>query len=369
MATVREINDPAELENLRCLWHSLLQQTPDGSFFHSLDWLLTYWRHFSEGQRLRVLVVSSEGRDIGILPLVVRQARRRLGRLRVLTYPLDDWGSFYGPIGPNPTATLLAGLNHVRRTRRDWDLIELPWIDEDGYDAGRTRVALRNAGLAASREPWTTSALVDLESHGSWDAYWASRTSHWRTNVRRSMKRLAEQGTVEYVRYRPAGAASGNSDTRLDLYNQCEQLAAASWQGSSTSGTTLSHEAIRAFLRDCHQAAAHAGALDMNLLLVDGKCVAFNYAYQQNGYVFGLRTGYLDQEQFAGAGTVLQARMIEDSFARGDRVYDLGPGYLECKKNWQTQLRASYRYSHFPSTAPAAQLVRAKRGLERMLRG
>ena len=32
--------------------------------------------------------------------------------------------------------------------------------------------------------------------------------------------------------------------------------------------------------------------IDLNLLLIDERPVAFNYAYHFRGYVFGLRTGY-----------------------------------------------------------------------------
>jgi CelD/BcsL family acetyltransferase involved in cellulose biosynthesis len=367
MSTVREINDPTELSSLRLQWNSLLPQTRGASFFHSLDWLEVYWKHFSAGQQLRVLAVYSNGRPVGILPLVVRRQRRRIGVVPILTYPLDDWGSFYGPIGPNPTATLLAGLGHIRRTRRDWDLIELPWVDALGSDHGRTPLAMQNAGLHASAERWQTTALVDLAAAGGWDAYWATRSSRWRNNVRRSEKTLARQGQVSYVRYRPAGAACGDDDPRWDWYDECERIARSSWQAGSQSGTTLSHDAIRPFLRDCHRVAAKSGALDLNLLLVDGQAVAFNYAYHYRGYVFGLRTGYA--AAYAGSGSVLQARMIEDCCVRGDHTYDLGPGYLECKRAWQTHLQCSYRYTHFRHDVPRAQLARMARSVQRWLSG
>ena len=362
--TVQEINDFATLTGYRSAWDSLLPQTPGASFFHSLDWLETYWSHFGARRRLRVLLVYSGDECIGVLPLVVRNERRLGAPLRVLTYPLDNWGSFYGPIGPDPAVTLLAGLEHIRRTRRDWDLIELPWVDAQGSDQGRTLSAMKNAGLVPHGESRQASALIDLTAQGRWNAYWASRSSHWRTNVRRSEKKLAQRGTVTYVRYRPEGAARSDADPRWDLYQACEAIAQTSWQGSSQTGTTLTHQAIRPFLRDLHLVATNAGALDLNLLLVDGKSVAFNYAYQYRGHVFGLRTGFDREFKAEGPGTVLQARMIEDCFARGDHTYDLGPDYLACKRHWQSHAQRGFRYSHFASHAPLAQLVRLKRSIE-----
>ena len=79
-----------------------------GSFFQSLDWLRVYWRHFGAGQQLRVLVVTSCGEPMGIVPLVVRRETTRVGEVRVLTYPLDDWGTYFGPIGSRRRTILRA---------------------------------------------------------------------------------------------------------------------------------------------------------------------------------------------------------------------------------------------------------------------
>lgn len=360
MIRVTEINELSELASYRLLWQALLPQTPRASFFQSLDWLEVYLSHYGHDQRLRVLVVHAGGHPIGILPLVVRTEQTRLGQVRLLTYPLHDWGTFYGPIGPNPTATLIAGLQHIRRTERDWEVLDLRWVDLDGADRGRTERALENAGFNPQHAPWMRCAKIDLA--GDWDSYWATRTSHWRTNVRRSEKRVAELGPVTYLRYRPQGAAYGEGDPRWDLYDACEQVAGASWQAASQTGTTLTHDEVRGFFRDAHEVAARAGAVDLNLLYVDGRPIAFNYAYQYRGYVFGLRMGY-DAHATKGAGTVLQMHMIRDSFNRGDHTYDLGAEYLGCKRFWPTHILASHRYTYFPPRI-RPQVLRLKRSLE-----
>jgi CelD/BcsL family acetyltransferase involved in cellulose biosynthesis len=364
---VIEINDARELVHYQLAWDALLAQTPGANFFQSLDWLNVYWQHYGEGCKLRVLVVQVHGRTLGVLPLTVRHEQSRVGKLRVLNYPLHDWGTFYGPIGPNPTATLMAGLNHLQRTPLDWDVLELRWVDEDRTDRGRTMRGLENAGLSAYRSRWSQSAILDLQAAGSWESYWASRTSKWRNNVRRNERRLKELGTVRHVRYRPQGARHGDGDPRWDLYRQCEEIAMRSWQGESKNGTTLSHESIRAFLQDSHQAAARAGGVDLNLLYVNDVPVAFNYGYYYQGNLFGLRMGFDRSKAAEGSGSVLLYRMIQDSFARGDQVFDLGAEYLDCKQPWLTQTIASYRYSHYPPVVSRAQLIHAKRWMQNWL--
>jgi CelD/BcsL family acetyltransferase involved in cellulose biosynthesis len=360
MAQVVEINDPAELPGYQLLWAKLAGETPGASFFHSLAWLQTYWQHYGQKQRLRVLVVYAAGGPVGILPLVVRPETTRLGTVRVLTYPLADWGSFYGPIGPHPTATLLAGLGHVRHTQPEWDMVDLRWID--GPQAcDRTARAMEIRGFSASTAIWATSAQVELD--GTWDSYWAGRKRTWRKNVRYAERRLTAQGTVEFSRWRPRGAGFGEGEPCWPLYDTCETLAGRSWQGSSKTGTTLSHESVKPFLREAHAQAAHAGAADVSLLSVGGVPAAFAYCYQTAGYVYGLRMGFDGEGVHDGAGTVLLARLIEDSFQRGDRIVDLGSEYLDCKRHWLTRLEPSFHVTHFRSGGAKAQALRLKRWL------
>jgi CelD/BcsL family acetyltransferase involved in cellulose biosynthesis len=359
MQLIDEINDLAGLASYRQAWASLLAETPGASFFQSLPWLEVYWKHFGQGQKLRVLVVLELDRPVGIVPLVVRTEPTKAGRIRFLTYPLDYWGSYYGPIGPEPQKALQAALAHLRASRRDWDVLELRWVGHADDDGTFTARAMEAERLSACHTVFDQTAIIRLD--GTWEQYLASRAHKWRTNYRRWQRRLGELGQVTYLRYRPGGEAAGEDDPRWDLYEACLALAKKSWQGSSPDGTTLSHDSIRPFLTDVHEAAARMGALDLNLLLLDDRPIAFAYNYYYRGYVYGLRVGYDAEAGRYGAGNVLYGRTIEDCFRRGDRIYDMGPGSLECKRHFQSEIRPIGRYSHFPSLALRAQLLRLKR--------
>jgi CelD/BcsL family acetyltransferase involved in cellulose biosynthesis len=357
MLHVTEIRDPADLAGCRLIWKSLLTQTPGATFFQSLDWLEAYWRHHGQNQKLRVLVVRADEQVVGIVPLVVRTQHTKLGLARVLTYPLDHWGVFYGPIGSQPAATLTAALQYIRSQPRDWDLLSLRWVDRDVADRGRTRRAMRFVGWHPLEEIDEHAAAVEM--HGSWSDYWAARDGHWRSNVARSERKLGQQGEVQYLRYRPLGIAYGDADPRWDLYDACVNVASQSWQATVARGNTLSHASVATYLRDAHEAAARAGGLDLNLLLLGGRPAAFAYNYHYRGHVYGLRMGYNRAISQHGTGTVLMRRMLQDGFERGDHTFDLGPASSECKKPWQTSVETSYRYTYFAG-APRAQALRIK---------
>ncbi len=150
MLQVVEINAIEHLESIRLRWTSLVYETPGASFFHTLDWLQVYWRHARGDQSLRVLLVHRNGAIIGILPLVLRQETNATGSTNTLTYPTIDRTQFFGPIGPNPTATLVASLRHLAAELRAWDALGLSRFGE--HDNGRTANAMTIAELPPEAE-------------------------------------------------------------------------------------------------------------------------------------------------------------------------------------------------------------------------
>jgi CelD/BcsL family acetyltransferase involved in cellulose biosynthesis len=358
MSRVVEINDLQQLAGFRAAWDRLLDQTVGGSFFQSLDWLTIYWRHFGPGQRLRTLVVMEDDRPSGILPLTVRTEATRVGRLRLLTFPLHDWGSFYGPIGPDANKTLAAALQHIAGTARDWDFLELRWLGSPGTDPIELQRTMQSAGFQAYPTVMDYTSVVDAAE--TWAAYWSSRKGSWLRKFRHTERGLSKLGKVEYVRYRPRGNAHDDGSPRWDLYDACEKIAAESWQSRATDGTTLTHESVREFFRQTHEAACAAGTADLSLLNIDGVPAAFIYGYHMHGVSSGIRRGFDAAECSKGAGNVLLARTLQDSFARGDTIYDMGIGSIESKRYFQTRLIPIVRLCHF-SSALRPQLLRAAR--------
>lgn len=362
MVDVVEINDLEELQQYRLLWNSLFPATPGASFFLTFDWLDTYWRHFGHNQKLRVLIVYAAGQPLGILPLCVRRESYRVSKLRVLTYPLDNWSTWYGPIGPNPAATMMAAMQHLRRTPRDWDMIELRWVADEATQGGKTARAMRVAGLLSEKQEYQTTSIVDLPA--TWDEYLSSKSQSLRRQFRRTLRDLFADGHAEYIRHRPLAAAEGDGDPRWDLYAMCETVAQASWQSHVTHGNTLTHERVREYFHAAHAVAARIGMVDVNVLTVEGRPAAFLYGYHCLGNVSALRTGF-DASLSGGLGSALMLKTIEDSCRRGDRAIDFGPGEREHKRRLRSRTVPTYRLTYTPLDSWRSQAVRLSRWAKR----
>ena len=341
MSAVVEINEIRQLANYRLLWNALFGQTEGADFFRTLDWLTLYWKHFAQpesGERLRALIVYAGQRPIGVLPLVVRPVRHRFGTARALTYPLDDWGSFYGPIGTNPAATLLAGMRHIRSTPRDWDLIDLAWTDTEGPDRWRTYRAMRSVGYASRRETWGSTAILDptvalsrprAGDSSALNSEFEEADEPWRPKQRPSKRRdVWPAERMEFIRYRPAGYALGECEPRWNLYEACQQMPRKTWRRPLTEAKEKSSAEVEAFLQEAHLAAVRAGMLDMSLLKLDDEPIAFAYGYHFSGGVQLIQTGYNPRHGEVEPLRSLLSHMLIDSYARDDCRIDLGPAKL-----------------------------------------
>ncbi len=357
MAEVVEVNDLPSLRSYHLAWTALHAETPRASYFQTLEWLECYWKHCGDGKRLRVLIVTASGRPIGIMPLVELTETTRLGPVRVLTYPLDNWGPWYGPIGLQQTATLAVAMKHLTRTPRTWDVFVPRWTAHATDDRGRTERAMRLAGLPASVEDDQSTSIIELKRFADWEAYLGSRTAKVRHEIRRQRRRLMRDHQVTLVRHRPEALRRGDGDPRWDLYRDSVVIAEQSWQAVSRTGNTLCHGTVAELLLDAHQQAARLGMVDMSLLYLDGRPAAYYYGYRCDGDVLGLRSGY-DPKVASGAGSVLLGLVIDDSLSRGDRRLDLGVGFEAHKARLRTTVETSARLTHI---APGAWRPRALR--------
>ena len=365
MAEVVEINDLEQLRHYQSDWDHLFERTPQASFFHTYDWFATHWNHFGTSRKMRVLIVRSGNVVTGIVPLHVVKERHRLSTVRVLTYPLSDWGMWYGPLGPYQSATMFMAMEHLRGTAQEWDLIDLRWTPTDPTGHDVTRRAMTAVGWKPQRELYQQSSIVRFEGT-TWDGYLAGLTRKWRHEIRRTDRNLSRLGDVDFVRYR---AEVGSNDPGWNIFNECLEVSRQSWQANVRNGNTICHASVLPFIKECHAHATRLGMSDMTVLRLNGKPIAYHYNYCHRGEVIGLRMGYVQEARHLGAGKTLLTRQLEDSFARGDILLDLGIGEFDFKTRFRTGVAQSYHYSFCPWHSWRYQGVRLSRWVRQKLVG
>jgi hypothetical protein len=285
---------------------------------------------------------------VGIVPLVVEHRSTRLGPVRVLRYPVPDWATVLGPIGPNPTATLAVAMRHLQQTPRDWDVIDLRGIDLRGGDFRRTEAALDRVGLHPRKTTWHAIGVVDLTDD-------AQPRSNWHRRRRSARGTLDALPPLEFERYRPDGSAHGDDDPAWEMVER--GLSMPRRIGPSGRGQSGSLD-----IRPFHQAAIDAGGAEMAVLRAGNQPVAWWYGYHCAGRIDAVALGWDDRLGGDAPAVTLLDRLIADSRRLGDRSIMFGPGWPGWVAEACTTVRPTFRYTHFPMAA-RSQLARFGRWL------
>ena len=345
MTDVVEVNDARELSCYQVAWTALHAETRGASFFNTLEWLQTYWRHFGADHRLRVFVARSNNRPIGFVPMCEVVEPTPFGHRRVLTYPLDNRATSYVPVGPWPAATMALVMRHIAQGPKSWNILEPRGIPHQSVDNGRTERSMRMAGLPGAVIAQASTSLVDCDRFAGWEDYLARRSCKTRREIRDGRLEMARAGRVEHVAHRPGAFRNGDGDPRWDLFKDCLAMSQSSRSVGPKCGNSLSPPAANAYLMDVHEQACRAGMLDMHLLKVDGQPTAYFYGFHFGGRLTAVRMGR-DASTPKNAGAVLLSKVVETAFAHGDRVIDLGAENESCKRQLRTSVETPVRISH-----------------------
>ncbi len=339
MVTVAEINDPTHLALFSQAWQSLWQRTRHRSFFQTREWLECYCRHYGNRRALRALIVFGETEPIGIVPLVIKRTSTWVGSMRWLTYPLDGWGPFFGPIRADAAATMDAVLEHLTNTERDWDVLDLRGIDGKQLDRRHSVNAFQRAALPATQRLWETNYEIPVESCSNGDWFLIQRRL---SDVEKSLNRTHRREFVR-ARIQPTNLLA-SAATVMRLWNECQQLFPQTQQNIS-------------WWSDVCEAAIETQTADLCLLRISGTPAAALLNTVVEGRVTTLALGSIP-----GAGPDIEAlcfgHMLREGRERGDTTYLFGPQMRRFAENWPGAPRSSYRLTHFAPFVPRAQVLR-----------
>lgn len=360
MHAVTEFHSMDELANARLTWKHLWEKTRGASYFQSYDWLRSYLRFYGEGLKLKVLLVTIAAKPIGLIPLVVRNVRTQLGSAAVLTFPLGEWGSFYGQVGPNPAATWQGAMPHVLGSKRDWQVVELPGNDDSGPEGTRVSAALKTGGLQVAQTSQIRHPIVDLTE--DWDHFLSERSPRCRMQLAQAEHAVQRYGAVSFHRWRPDGLKSGQTDRRWDLLAAVDALKRKSDHSASRAEIEL------AFLRDAHSSAVDLGVADICTLTVGGRPIAAAYSYATNGLVEPVLF-VTDPEIGEAAIQLLHCMMIRDSFLRRDRRIVFRAEHATNAETWANSSVIATTYGHYAWLSPQAQMLRLKQRKAKVVGG
>lgn len=302
------VRDAGDLAAARPLWTALAEAS--GNLFSTWEWADCWLRHYGGGSEPLLLACrDGEGREAALLPLCVD----RRGPLRVARFvghgPADELGPVCAP------ADRVAALDVLSRSatgaREPWSLLLAERLVADhGWTPPAGSRLLRH-------EASPVVAIDGLD----WDGYLATRSSNFRSQVRRKERKLQREQGLSY--------RLSDSEQLDDDLSALFRLHDARW-GDEGSGA---FDATRqAFHRDFARVALDRGWLRLWIAEVDGQPVAAWHGFRFGGEEWYYQSGRDPEWERYSIGLVLMAHTVRSAIEDGMAGYRLlrgGEGYKE----------------------------------------
>ena len=278
------------------------------------EWMQVWWQVFGAGAEIRIRTVREGEKVIGIAPLMVKDgAALLIGDTDVCDY-LDfvvtpgQEKEFFNLILDELKQSGISRLD-LKHVRPDSTVLSslAPLAESRGYQVISTREDV--------------SLEMDLPS--TFEGYLASLDAKQRHEVRRKLRRLNEEGTIEYRFVNEGAAVPATMDTFFKMFVESRQDKA-----------NFMTEKMKLFFRLLADTMARAGLLRLGVLELDGQPLAQIMCFDYNSCIYLYNSGYDPKYTALSAGLLSKVLAIKDSIEKGKTRFD----FLKGAETYKTHL-------------------------------
>jgi CelD/BcsL family acetyltransferase involved in cellulose biosynthesis len=315
--SIEWVDDPERFAALGEDWDGLLGE---GSMpFDRHCWYSAWWKAFGEGRRLRVCVVSRDGRLQAVFPLVFNG--RRLEAMANVHTPV------FRPIAGEADALKAVAIAALESGFESLELAALPAGDE-GTELLRHEA--RAAGLTTLVEAQHVSPIVDTT--GSFEDWREGSKPRWRAPLERFRRKMARDHDAAFSIVEPP------SDLKAQL-RAGFAVEASGWKGQVGTAITSSPE-TETFYRELARSFHDRDELRLSEISLDGVLVAFDLCLLFGNRLYLLKTGFDEGFRKLAPGLVMRLSIIERCFELGLDGHELLGDDSEWKRKFSTGERA-----------------------------
>jgi CelD/BcsL family acetyltransferase involved in cellulose biosynthesis len=296
-------NDLADLEILRT---DSRQNLNWSSVFVLPDWMQVWWQNFGAGNELFIRTVKDGDGIIGIAPLMKKDGTARfIGGTDVcdyndfITVPGREKDFFTALLDDLKKRNIInLDLAHVRP-----DSAVLKYLDDIAEGRGYT--------VSTAKE----DVSVEMDLPATFEDYLEQLETKQRHEVRRKMRRLTEEGKIEYRFITKGSTLTSAMDTFYRMFVESRQDKAA-----------FLTEQMKSYFNLLVDTMAGNGLLRLGILELDNKPVAEIMCFDYHDCIYLYNSGYDPQYVSLSAGLLSKVYAIKDSIEQGKQRFDFLKG-------------------------------------------
>lgn len=322
---VDEISDPGRFALLEEEWNNLLSQSNCDIPFLRHEWFMNWWANFGGNNRMAVICVRRKGELVGAFPLMeIKEAFACLPLIILQSMTNLHSFRYHFIVKSGEDDTFQVFWHYLRHRQRRWDLLQLQYLPSDIPNYEALRQTAQNDCYRTGL--WQGGESPYLCINGTWDEYWGTLKSKFRSNMRNRAKRLQQQGTVEHE-------IISNPADILDSLAEGFAIEQKSWKGEGGSAIACDPMIVNFYTRWA-ETAARKKWLVLSFLKVNGKRVAFDYSLAYQKCLYCMKIGYDPAFSPYSVGQLLCGHILQRCFEDGIIEYDfLGESSTQ-KSDW-----------------------------------
>lgn len=312
-----------ELEQIAGDWSSLWLADEIATPFQSPEWLLSWWRHFSDGE-LRVVAIWDGEELIGLLPFYsYRESPDSDSKALLLGAGTTDY--LDGVFAPQCTPNHVRSAFMVLRGESGWDQLHLAQL------RSTSRLFQAMQGQAGACRP--SEACLRFPA-----ARLAELPPKFRGNARYYQNRARRQGELSL--------GMADESNCLNWFEVLCRLHTERWRQRGEPGV-LADERVLAWHREAIPMLQRAGVLRLYALNLGGEMIAMLYSLVDH-LSRSKRTQYMYLPAYSvrhadlRPGTVLQALAVDDAAQEGIETIDLLRGNERYKQLWHSSIEPTW---------------------------
>ena len=320
------------------------------------NWVATYLTHIEPGQRTQILLGTTSNGIVSALPLIRDRGRmcglpvRRLRPPAAIAVP----DRFDLTVAAGYADGAADGLLTHLQSRRDWDVLELVDLPDDGPGA-RLAMLAGQAGFSVGMRQSRATPYISLD--GNLDRP-GDTGSKFLANLRRRRRNLEKLGEVRLVR-------TENNDP--DRFMRFLELEHSGWKGRN--GTSiLSNRADTDYHREIARLAAESGHLALYSLELNGEPIAMHFGLMIGNRYSVPKLAFAEHMHEYAPGHLLVWDILRDLTARGAREFDFLGNQMPWKREWTQRCRIQHRVHIFNRTLAGQAAYRLRYGVAPLAR-
>ncbi len=327
------LRDLSRIEGLRDAWRGLEKRVQRRTIYSRYDYVLP-WYHCYAGTRLvdrgSPLVGTAWNGDelIAVAPLVEARAsfaRIPLRRAVSVGYNLDCGEMLMDETAAVPLTVFAEEL----LTDLHLDLVIFNGVDTNLKAYDDLVLHLNRQRVRHEHIPYAWVAMAQLED--GYQAYAQRRGPNFRRQVRKIALKVAAAGRIQLDRV--AGHSSMEEVLRLG-----ERMFAISERSWRVSRSSLAHERMhQPFYRELLDVFGPQGAVDLSIVVLDGRDAAFSLGIVERGIYYHTLVGFDDELRAYSPGTHLLNEVFKLLPESGVKTV-LSHGNYDYKRRWASEI-------------------------------